>query len=120
MMEKLIGLLISLWFWLALAMSLYWGIRALILFAQGRNWCWKSYQFIFNFIGSFAGWCCFYALLVRTRNNIPSFQGFTSGDVVLFIISLLGLTGHLPEVTYGLVRGFGELGKKVLEKLYNK
>ena len=116
-MGKLINFLITWWFWLALTMSFYWGIRAVILFTKDRNWHWKSYQFIFNFIGSFASWCCFYILLVRTQNNMPSFQAVTSGDMVLFIMSLLGLTGHLPQVIYGLVEGFIEVGKKAVEKL---
>lgn len=116
-MKELISLLIDYWFWLALGMSLFWGIRSVILFAELRNIWWKSYQFIFNFVGSFAGWFCFFALLIRTQNNIPCFRGFTGGDIILFITSLLGLTGHLPEVTYGLVKGFAEISRKAIEKL---
>lgn len=116
-MERLINFLIASWFWLALIMSLFWGTRSVILFGISRNFWWKSYQFIFNFVGSFAGWFCFYVLLIRTQNNMPRFQTLTIGDIILFVVSLLGLTGHLPQVTYGLVEGFAEIAKKATDKL---
>lgn len=116
-MEKLTIYLLASWFWLALIMSFYWGIRAVQLFTNNLNWHWKVYQFVFNFIGSFAGWCCFYVLLVRTQNNFPSFQSLALSDVILFVISLLGLTGHLPEVIYGFVKGLEEITRKAFEKL---
>lgn len=116
-MKSLIKFFIDYWFWCALVMSLFWGLRGVFLFAKSRNYWWKSYQFIFNFVGSFAGWCCFYALLIRVQYNIPDFRGFTWGDFILFIISLLALTGHLPQSIYGLVEGFAEISKKATEKL---
>lgn len=115
-MEILVDLLIEYWFIIAFVMSLFWGIRGAVLFGQNKFW-WLSYQFLFNSIGSFAGWCCFLALLTRVQSHLPSFSGFTSGDIVLFFISLLGLTGHLPETTYGVVLGLTEIGKKASEKL---
>ena len=115
-MEILINTLIDYWFWLALAMSLFWGVRSVNLFAKTRNGWWKCYQFLFNFIGSFAGWSCFYILLIRAKNKLPDFQILTIGDIVLFIFSLLGLTGHLPETIYGFVKGFSEIGNKILSK----
>lgn len=116
-MEILIKFLLASWLWFATIMSLFWGTRSTILFAESRNFWWKSYEFIFNFVGSFAGWFCFYALLIRTQNNIPRFQGFTGGDIILFIVSLLGLTGHLPQTIYGFVESFAEITKKATEKL---
>ncbi len=124
-MERLIELLLASWFWFATIMSLFWSTRSVILFRNqgiyGRNFYenfwWKSYEFIFNFVGSFAGWFCFYALLIRTQNNIPRFQGFTGGDIILFIVSLLGLTGHLPQTIYGFVESFAEITKRATEKL---
>ena len=56
--ENVVNILIYSWFWMALILSFYWGIRATFLFAKDRNLWWKSYQFIFNFVGSFAGWGC--------------------------------------------------------------
>lgn len=115
-METLLCLLIKYWLLSAIVMSLFWGIRSTILFGEKKFWM-MSYQFLFNFIGSFAGWFCFVALLTRVQDYLPSFVGFTSGDIVLFFTSLLGLTGHLPQATYGIVQGFAELGKKVADKL---
>ena len=116
-MENLIKILITSWFWLALGMSFFWGIRSTILFTRSKIFWWKSYQFIFNFVGSFAGWFCFYVLLIRTQNNMPQFQGFGGVDIALFILSLLGLTGHLPQVIYGIVEGFAEIAKRAIDKL---
>lgn len=115
-MDNLVKLLIEFWLIIAILMSFFWGIRGLILFGQKKFW-WQSYHFLFNFVGSFAGWCCFLALLTRVQSHLPAFSGFTAGDIVLFFTSLLGLTGHLPEATYGVVLGFTEVGKKVSEKL---
>lgn len=116
-MKNLVAFLIHYWFWFAAGMSLFWGIRSVILFQKSRHFLWKAYDFIFNFVGSFAGWFCFYVLLIRIQNNLPDFRNVTLGDVVLFIISLLGLTGHLPQVTYGFVEGFAELTKKAIKKM---
>jgi|GEM_PF-2680371 len=116
-MGMLIKFLLTYWLWLATIMSSFWSIRSVILFAESRNFWWKSYQFIFNFVGSFAGWFCFYALLIRTQNNMPQFRGFNGGDIILFVTSLLGLTGHLPQTIYGFVESFAEIAKKTIEKL---
>lgn len=116
-MKNLIDVLLCFWFWFALIMSFFWGIRAIALFGSGRNFWWKSYQFIFNFTGSFAGWSCFYVLLIKTQNNMPAFKDLGAGDIVLFIASLLGLTGHLPQVTYGFVEGFDEIARKAIGRL---
>ena len=116
-MEKLIAFLITSWLCLAIIMSVFWGIRGTILFAKSRNFWWKSYQFIFNFVGSFAGWFCFYALLIKSQNNITTFRGFGGSDFVLFILSLIGLTGHLPQALYGFVESFSKIAEKATEKL---
>ena len=117
-MDKLIDLLITCWFWLAIGMSLFWGIRAPLIFEKNRGFGWKSYQFIFNFVGSFAGWVCFYALLIRFKNNMPTCRGFTGGDIILFVISLLALTGHLPQVIYGVIQSLDKIAKAAIEKIY--
>lgn len=121
-MAILINFLLAFWFWLALIMSLFWGIRSAVLFKNQmmyersllEKFFWKSYEFIFNFVGSFAGWFCFYALLVRTQNNIPHFKDFGGGDIILFIVSLLGLTGHLPQTIYGFVQSFAEIINRII------
>ncbi|MFH1023779.1 MAG: hypothetical protein V1809_10385 [Planctomycetota bacterium] len=117
-MTSLVAFLIDWWFCLALASGLFWGIRGVVLFESNRGWWWKSYQFIFNIVGSFAGWCCLYVLLTRTQHAMPECRGFSMGDVFLFVISMLGLTGHLPMVIWGIVDGFSEIEKRAVQKLY--
>ena len=51
---------------------------------------------------------------------MPNFQGFTVGDIVLFFISLLGLTGHLPQSVYGVVESFSKIGEIATQKLMEK
>ena len=116
LIEVLIEFTIRFWLVFAFGMSFFWSIRSLILFGGEKFWT-RSHEFIFNFIGSFFGWSCFLALLIRTHSYLPTFTGFTSGDIILFFISLLGLTGYLPQTTYGIVRGIGDLIKKGTDKL---
>lgn len=116
-MKDLVSFLINHWLLLATIMSIFWGIRSTILFARQREFFWKTYQFIFNFVGSFAGWFCFYVLLIRVQNNFPDFRSLELGDIFLFVVSLLGLTGHLPQVTYGFIEGFAKLAEKAVEKI---
>ena len=118
-MKGIIDILLLSCVWLTLAsiMSLFWGVRAIVLFESKRNFWWKSYAFIFNFVGSFFGWGCFYVLLIRIQNSMPTFKDFSGGDIVLFVLSLLGLTGHLPQAIYGLVEDLAEIVKKITAKV---
>jgi len=45
-----------------------WGKARYIMYTAIKN---MAYQFSFNFIGSFAGWFCFYALLYSARQESP-------------------------------------------------
>ena len=139
-MECLITFLIKYWFLLSVITSIFWGLRSVFLFTTDLNadlpsrqsehyflryWCPRariffigSYQFLFNFIGSMAGWMCLYALLVRIKHDDAYiFTEFSWGDVVLFIFSLIGLTGHLPQVTYGFVGAVSDITKRAIQKL---
>jgi hypothetical protein len=120
-MECLIKIIINHWWWMAVGMSLLWGIRGVALSASTRE-SWRkffecSHQFIFNFIGSMAGWCCFYVLAIRLQNKLPKLQDFSLADLLLFIFALLGLTGHLPQTICGLLGSFEKLGKAVAKKI---
>lgn len=130
---EIIKWLIKYWFPSALIMSLFWGIRAIffVLIKQLKSETDKIamypktsfvlvhvvYQFLFHFIGSFAGWFCFYVLLLKANASLLSFTG---SDFILFLISLLGLTGHIPQTLYGLVVSIGkfeETGMEWLKKI---
>ncbi|MBU2512157.1 hypothetical protein KJ966_12525 [bacterium] len=119
-MEYLLKFFISYWIPLSLIMSFIWGVRVihisyLDLSTQETSklsyFFWFFYQFVFNFVGSFAGWVCFYILLLRTQSKLPNFIDFSWSDLLLFILSILGLTGHLPQTLYGLVVSIGKFAE---------
>ena len=119
-MNNLISFFIRYWMPFAIIMSVFWGVRGLHM-SLIKNWkdqtsklgyfFWLSYQLIFNFVGSFAGWICFYVLLVRAQSKLPDLSGFHLSDFILFLLSLLGLTGHLPQTLYGLVVSIGKFAE---------
>ena len=131
--ESVIYFIKNWWFLFALIMSLYWGLRSAYFFTTDpltrisetkqemfffrRRWprlgtfLIATYQFMFYFVGSFAGWFCLYVLLIRVESKMPSFRGFNIGDVILFIFSLVGITGHLPK----FILGFAESSSKAAD-----
>lgn len=138
-MAALLDLVVSTWLWLccAIAMSVLWGLRGVFFFGldttvevkslqpasfRRRHPNWErffqsAYQFIFNGVGSFAGWLCLYALAVRVQSRLPCLAGFSWGDVLLFVFALLGLTGHLPQAVVGFLGVFEKIGEKVAQKI---
>lgn len=122
-MEGLLKTIIDQWLVPAIVMSIFWGIRGVFLFGRKPSWrnrlFWSTYQFIFNSVASMAGWCCLYALAVRAHARLPELRGFNFGDILLFIFSLLGLTGHIPQIFYGFVISFEKLGEAVTKKIVN-
>ena len=127
------------WNILAYGSSIFWGFRGAYLFT-GRialkndpqfgkieNWIifrilrfllWSIYQFIFNFVGSLAGWGCLYLLTARIQVAAGSYTQLTLSwsDCGLFFFSVLGLTGHLPQALYGLVVSLGNLADIAVKK----
>jgi len=134
--ENVICFVKNWWFVFALIMSLYWGLRSAHFFTTDpltriderkqkmfffrRRWprvgtfLIVSYQFMFYFIGSFAGWFCLYVFLSRVQSKMPSFHRFNIGDLILFIFSLIGITGHFPK----LILGFAESSSKVFDLIW--
>jgi hypothetical protein len=96
-----------------------WGTRATALFKKSEHPCWELfYQFTFNFMGSFAGWCCTYVMTTRAKAVLASPQGvFGLGDFVLFLLSFLGVTGHLPQSMAGILESIGRIGETVTKKV---
>lgn len=137
-MKYVIDFLIDHWGMIATIMSVYWGVsRAGLDYVarigllmenralnnQDLKWFdkfgiffnWSIYQFIFNFVGSFLGWCCVYLLLIRIQPCL--LRTFDLTDFILFLFSFLGITGHLPQSVYGLVRSLERLAEIVSNKL---
>jgi len=125
-MSDLINFFISYWLIIAVLMSIFWGTRVLhaSLLVDWRKQMSRlgyfyeiSYQFIFHFVGSFAGWTCFYFLLIRTQNKVSEPTNFDMSDFILFLFSILGLTGHLPQTLYGLVVSIGKFAEAGTSKI---
>jgi len=120
------------WFYIGLFFSTVWGWRSGFLFIetpttgwshkhpkQAAFWMWY-YHFVFNFVGSMAGWGCFYILVVRVHSIEPGLKEFNWGDIILFMFSVIGLTGHLPQAFFGLVQAFGKLAEALASKVSGK
>jgi hypothetical protein len=126
-MKDVIDFFLCYWFIIAIIVSLFWGIRGLHMsllkdwkdhLSKSGYFFWLSYQLIFNFIGSFAGWFCFYILLIRTQKKLPELTAtFDTSDFLLFLLSILGLTGHLPQTLYGLVVSVGKFAEAGTSRL---
>jgi hypothetical protein len=126
-MDALLSIIIKYWFLLTSVMSLYWGFRGSWMEYWNRKGAinrettlfisvvWITHQFIFNFVGSVMGWCCAYFLIDRIQNNFP--MDLNTTDFVLFILSFLGITGHLPQSLYGIVLSMGNLINAAAKKL---
>ena len=80
---------------------------------------WMIYDFIFHAVGFLAGCTCSYVLIQRVGGDCH-FQKLEIADMVLFIFSVLGLTGHLPQTLYGFVKAFGMLASAAADRLTDK
>lgn len=133
-MNTLIELLQKYWIFLSMTMSLFWGIRSAFLYARRPHygtlaehfisenkylgWGYffmASYQFLFNFIGSMAGWFCFHMLLMRLRPQEGMLLVLSAADFFLFLFAVIGLTGHLPQTLYGFVVSVGNIGDALVK-----
>ena len=114
-------LFLKYWLWFAFFMSIYWGIRNLILYTtdlverlglkpprsyflrkRGKFWGISligGYEFIFNFVGSLAGWCCLYVFI-----KYADFTKIELSDFVFLILGIMGLGGRLPRFILGIIK----------------
>jgi hypothetical protein len=79
----------------------------------------QIHQFWFNLVGSAAGWLLGWTLLPRFLGCVigPNQTCETSaGDALVMLVALVGITGHLPYATAGLLDGIREIGTKAIEK----
>lgn len=130
-MKIVLDFLIRYWLPIATIMSLFWGIRGVYLDYGNRIdgfvslnrrprrfyilFNWSIFQFIFNFAGSFAGWCCLYLLILRLQPNL--LKDWNLSDFMLFLLSFLGITGLLPQSFYGLVESLERLAAAAINRL---
>ena len=105
----MINWLIKYWFWLAIPLSVFWGIYGCIeeekrierdikegnfLKINKEKWIFAGI-FVSEFIGSFAGWICLGILVSRYRTG-----GITSGgfDVFLGTVAVIGISGYSYQI----------------------
>jgi hypothetical protein len=112
-MRSLILLIFQNWIIVALITSLFWGFYGIAHFhftiTGFRKIFAVIYQFNFNFLGSFAGWCCFHILTNRLR---APYENINSIDFILGLLTFIGLTGHMPEFLF--------ITKDIIKAIANK
>lgn len=78
----------------------------------------KFREGIFNFLGSAVGFLIFYYLIREGLFSISKGQYtlFNGIDIILLIISIIGISGYLPWVTYTISSRINEILNIVIEK----
>jgi hypothetical protein len=102
------------WACLALGFSIFFGCCARTIFSvtEINKKSWKFYQLWFNFAGSLFGWLALYALRIELVQ--PS---LSRTEFLLFFIGFVGITGHLPYTTYGLITSIEKVATKAIDLL---
>src|SRR5439155_7792266 len=106
-------------FWiLGLLSSLFYGWKACDAFgvdATGKPWAWRLHQFWFNFVGSLLGWAAAWFLARKAWHCLavacPAHLDWS--DAALIVGAFVGVTGHLPYATAGILSGVRELASKL-------
>ena len=82
---------------------------------QDKRWMWGVHDLFVHVLGTTAGSFCLLVFFGTSRDwESPA---FSVQDLILFIIVLLGLSGFLPELFWGVASSFERLIKKVLDKI---
>lgn len=104
-------------FWsFAVVASLFYGwkcFEALEVNVNPRDkpWAWRLHQRWFNFSASLIGWGAFWLVFRKVCVYPSPVKWF---DVVLMGLAFVGITGHLPLATAGLLRAVKDLALKAL------
>jgi hypothetical protein len=109
------------WLYPAVLLSALVGVRAAMIHyvpSSDRWWMiWNAFQeFLQNFVGSFAGWCCVGALAVRI-SAAPELRSLNSVDIFLFLAAILGVSGRLAETVHQFIVAIGKIVEGVAKKL---
>ena len=102
----------------ALAFSLFYGAKACDIFdvqVEGKSLAWKAHQFWLNFLGSLVGWFALWALVPRAAPCLlqSCHLDLTLGDLALFFLAFVGVTGFLPVTIVGLVDSVKQVAAKL-------
>lgn len=112
-------------YWLvpAVLFSAAWGARAGRIHANPEHRYNRSlqfwgyfYEFVSNFVGSFAGWCCVGALAIRI-GAAPELRSLNSVDIFLFLAAILGVSGRLAETVHHFIDAISKVVDGITKKL---
>jgi hypothetical protein len=105
-------------FWaIALVASFFYGWKCFEALEVGvdwkkKTWAWRLHQRWFNFSGSLVGWGALWIVFRKVCVYPSPVRWF---DVVLMAVAFVGITGHLPFATMGLLQGIKDLALKALK-----
>ena len=99
------------------AFSFFYGIKATKIFdvrAPDAPTSWKFHQFWLNFLGSVLGWVLFTFAAIRVFQCYGGSctQPLNTWDAGMLLAGFIGVTGHLPIATVGLILHFSNLVEK--------
>jgi len=98
--------------------SLFYGFKACGVFgikSEGKPRSWYIHQFWFNLAGSAIGWCTAWFVSLRVWHHMVNISPDDLGwsDAGLIAVAFVGITGHLPYATAGLLEGLKLLALKL-------
>lgn len=69
----------------------------------------------FNFLGSLSGWFILWLLLPNLVHCFASqaTNDLSVKDIILFLIALIGISGYLPLLLFGIAKSANELANKL-------
>ena len=109
-------------FWtLAFIFSTFYGLKAVIIFIDpkpaNKPVSWKIHQFWINFLGAIVGWISLWLLLPNLINSFCNndINIFSFGDLLLLIISFVGITGYFPITVVGIALGLNNIVLKLFD-----
>jgi hypothetical protein len=77
-----------------------------------KPWAWRFHQRWFNFFGSLVGWAALWLVFRKVCLYPSPIRWF---DVALIAGAFVGVTGHLPFATAGLLNAIKDLALKALK-----
>lgn len=83
----------------------------------GKSLAWWVHQVWFNFAGAFVGWTAAWVVGRKLWTCLPNCCDTTLlkwPDAALAFLAFVGITGHLPFATMGLIQGIVDLAKSAL------
>jgi hypothetical protein len=115
-------MMVPLWFTIpfaaiGLVVSIFYAVNAYTIFGAKKptNTPGQIHQFWFNFLGSILGWVAFWFLIRKIWHclSVDCPGEFGASTVMLAAVAFVGVTGHLPYATAGVLEGLKVLALKL-------